>query len=80
MANDFLMDELNEKLTDYRYNMHAEDIAEFLGVCLSTVYKMANRDDFPKLQLPGSRLVVVPKPLFIAWYINNCCTAQKTNE
>lgn len=76
MSNNVLMEELSEKLSNYRYNMHAEDVAEFLGVCLSTVYKMVSRADFPKLQLPGSRLVVIPKSLFIIWYISNCCKTQ----
>lgn len=77
--NEELMQDLNERLAKYPYNMHAENIADFLGICQSTAYKMASTNDFPKLNIPGSRLIVIPKPLFIQWYVNNCVYIE-TNE
>lgn len=51
-------------------NMTVDDVASFLGVSVSTAYKLVKADGFPKLKMPGRRLVIIPKHLFFSWYQN----------
>ena len=57
-----------QRINDLPINMTVEDVARFLGVSASTAYKVVKQDGFPKLRIPGRRLVIVPKHLFFDWY------------
>ena len=63
---------LEEQLEALPFNMSAKDVAEFLKIGLSTAYKLIDSEDFPKLSMPGSRLIRIPKHLFIDWYKRQC--------
>ena len=63
-------DELMEKMNDLPINMTVSDVADFLGICSTTAYKLVNQKDFPKLQMPGIKRVVIPKTKFLDWYLH----------
>ena len=79
-GNTFLMDIQEqralvlEQLQCYPFNMQPKDVAEFLNLSLSSVYKLINDDNVPILNLIGRRLKIIPKAKFVDWYI------EKTNK
>jgi len=66
----------NEQFNELPINMTVDDVAKFLGVSQSTAYKVVKQDSFPKLRIPGRRLVIVPKHLFLTWYADCSCPAN----
>ena len=46
------------------------DIARFLGVGRSTAYKLVHSEGFPAVRLPGCKRLIVPKKLFLDWYVS----------
>lgn len=46
------------------------DIARFLGVSRTTAYKLIHSEGFPAIQLPGFKRLIVPKKLFLDWYVS----------
>jgi len=79
--NDFLMgEEINENINNLPFNMSVSDLADFLGVCPATAYKITKDENFPKLKIPGRRLVIIPKPLFLEWYRSSCVSASKVDK
>lgn len=47
------------------------DIANFLGVSRTTAYKLVHSEGFPAIQFPGFKRLIVPKKLFLDWFITN---------
>ena len=47
------------------------DVARFLGVGRSTTYKLVHSEGFPAVRFPGCKRLVVPKKLFLDWYVSN---------
>lgn len=68
--------ELLEKINCLPVNMTVHDVADFLGICPATAYKLAALDDFPKVRMNGVKRVVIPKSRFVNWYLSN----GKNNE
>ncbi len=46
------------------------DIARFLGISRTTAYKLIHSEGFPAVQLPGFKRLIVPKKLFLDWYVS----------
>lgn len=44
-----------------------EDVAETLGVAVSTVHEWAARNQMPCRRLPGRRRLFIPREDFLAW-------------
>lgn len=47
------------------------DIARFLGVGRSTAYKLVHSEGFPAVRFPGCKRLIVPKKLFLDWYVSS---------
>ena len=47
------------------------DIANFLGVSRTTAYKLVHSEGFPAIQFPGFKRLIIPKNLFLDWFIAN---------
>lgn len=47
-----------------------------MGVSLSVAYKLLKTTGFPSVELPGSKLILVPKSVFIKWYAAHLCKNQ----
>ena len=75
MEYSVIQDSIIQRINDIPVNMTVEDVARFLGVSASTAYKVIKQDEFPKLRIPGRRLVIIPKHLFFDWYAS--CGGQK---
>ena len=63
---------MEARMKEIPFNMSVKDVADFLEIGLSTAYKLVESDDFPKLKMPGSRLIRIPKHKFIEWYQQQC--------
>lgn len=63
--------ELTEKINNLPLSLTVRDVADFLGICLTSAYKLASQDGFPKVRMPGVKRVVIPKVKFIEWYLKN---------
>lgn len=63
--------EMAEKINSMPYNLHLEDIIEFMGFCESTTRKMTQQPGFPYLKTGVTKLTV-PRPMFLDWYFSNC--------
>lgn len=72
-----IQENIVKRIDDLPINMTVEDVARFLGVSASTAYKMVKQESFPKLRIPGRRLVIVPKHRFFDWYA--ACGGQTEN-
>jgi len=55
-------------LEEYPINMQPKDVAKFLNVSVSKVYGLIKQSDFPVLTMPRSRIHLIPKHKFLAWY------------
>lgn len=62
-------DEFIDRLKDLPLSLTVGDIADLLGVCLTTAYKLVSQEGFPKITLPGVKRVIIPKVRFIQWYM-----------
>jgi len=49
-------------------SLNASDIADYLGISLSTAYKLVKSKGFPVVKLPGIRRVVISRDKFLEWY------------
>ena len=63
--------ELTVKLNDLPLSLTVSDVASFLGICLTTAYKLVAQESFPKVKMPGVKRVVIPKVKFVEWYLNS---------
>lgn len=62
-------DEFIDRLKDLPLSLTVGDIADLLGVCLTTAYKLVSQEGFSKITLPGVKRVIIPKVRFIQWYM-----------
>jgi predicted DNA-binding transcriptional regulator AlpA len=65
--------ELAHKIESYPLCLTVRDISEFLGICLTSAYKLVSDESFPKVQMSGVKRIVIPKTKFIEWYLRNDC-------
>lgn len=52
-------------------SMKVSDIADFMGISMSTAYKLVKSPGFPVIKLPNIRRVVISKSQFLKWYHRN---------
>lgn len=71
-----LMDLVGADLKDYPPTLQAKHISKYTGISLSVVYKLLKTAGFPPVELPGSKLILVPKSVFIKWYAAHLCKNQ----
>ena len=45
------------------------DIADFMGISRSSAYKLVHSKGFPAVRLKGIRRVLIPKKLFLDWFM-----------
>lgn len=62
--------ELARSAADLPIQLTVMDIARFLGVGRSTAYKLVHSEGFPAVRLPGCKRLIVPKKLFLDWYVS----------
>lgn len=61
--------ELVEKdLEEYPLTLQPKHIAKYLGISLSFTYKLFHSGEFPTVNLPQSKYLVIPKSVFTRWY------------
>jgi len=63
--------DMAEKINTMPYNLHLEDIMDFLGFCESTTRKITQQQGFPYIKT-GIAKLTVPRPMFLTWYFSNC--------
>ncbi len=63
--------DMAEKINSMPYNLHLEDLMDFLGFCESTTRKITQQPGFPYIKT-GITKLTVPRPLFLEWYFSNC--------
>ena len=63
--------ELTEMIHSLPMSLAVQDVAKFLGICLTTAYKLVAEDSFPKVKMNGIKRIVIPKSKFIEWYLGN---------
>lgn len=68
--------EMTEKINSMPYNLHLDDLIDFLGFCESTTRKMTQQPGFPRVKTGVTKLTV-PRPLFLHWYYSNCLYGEK---
>ncbi len=56
------------KIEQLPINMSVSDVADFLGLSITSAYKLVQADDFPKLKMTTIRRIIIPKHQFILWY------------
>ena len=57
--------ELAQSAADLPIQLTVMDIAR------STAYKLVHSEGFPAMRLPGCKRLIVPKKLFLDWYVSN---------
>lgn len=61
--------ELVEKdLANYPPTLQPKHLSKYLGVSLSSAYKIFHSGELPTVSLPNSKILVVPKSVFVRWY------------
>lgn len=63
--------DMAEKINSMPYNLHLEDLIDFLGFCESTTRKITQQPGFPYVKT-GITKLTVPRPMFLDWYFSNC--------
>ena len=63
--------ELTERINALPISLTVRDVSEFLGICLTSAYKLVSEDSFPKVQMKGVKRIVIPKTKFVEWYLKN---------
>lgn len=63
--------DMKEKINSLPYNLHLEDLIDFLGFCESTTRKITQQPGFPYIKT-GITKLTVPRPMFLEWYFSNC--------
>lgn len=64
-------DELIQLVESLPLQLTAMDVAHFLGVSRTTAYKLVHSEGFPAVQFPGFKRLIVPKKLFLDWFVTN---------
>jgi len=70
-AEQSAQEELAERICALPISLNVRDISKFLGICLTSAYKLVSDDSFPKVQMTGIKRIVIPKARFIEWYMKN---------
>ena len=60
--------DITEKVRSLPVSMKVSDVAEFLGIALSTAYKLVKSPEFPVVEVPNIRRIVISKEDFLKWY------------
>jgi hypothetical protein len=60
--------DIAERINSLPVSLRVSDIAEFLGIALSTAYKLVKTPGFPVVDIPNIRRFVIPKEHFLNWY------------
>lgn len=73
--------DMAEKINAMPYNLHLEDLIEFLGFCESTTRKITQQPGFPYVRTGISKLTV-PRPYYADkqignLYLEKCISAYK---
>ncbi len=63
--------ELVKQAEELPIQLSVMNIAHFLGISRTSAYKLTHTEGFPSVQLPGFKRLIIPKKLFIDWYIAN---------
>lgn len=63
--------DMADRINSMPYNLHLEDLMDFLGFCESTTRKITQQPGFPYIKT-GITKLTVPRPLFLEWYFSNC--------
>jgi len=61
-------------------SLKVKDIAEFMGIGITTAYKLARSPGFPVVKLPGINRIVISKSGFLDWYFQNSGQTEKLLE
>jgi len=72
--------DIDEKIKQLPASMSVADVADFLGIALSTAYKLANSPDFPIVKIPNVRRIIISKQQFLNWYYQNNPCAEDENH
>lgn len=64
-------DELIQLAENLPLQLTAMDVARFLGVSRTTAYKLVHSEGFPAVHFPGVKRLIVPKKLFLDWFVTN---------
>ncbi len=68
--------DMAEKINAMPYNLHLEDLIDFLGFGESTTRNITQQPGFPVVRT-GIAQLTVPRPLFVEWYFSNCHYRKK---
>lgn len=60
--------DVSKKIDSLPVSMKVADVADFLGIALSTAYKLVNAPGFPRVDIAHIRRTVIPKDRFLQWY------------
>lgn len=63
--------ELVHAAEDLPIQLTVRDVAHFLGIGRSTAYKLVRSEGFPAVRFPGCKRLVIPKKLFLDWYVSH---------
>ena len=64
--------EMMQRINDLPLHMTERNVQDFFeNYCEASIYRLMHRPSFPLLSL-GCRRVIVPRPLFIQWYLCRC--------
>ena len=61
--------ELIQKAAELPVQPTIMDIANFMGTSRSSAYKLVHSEGFPAVHLQGLRRVLIPKKLFLDWFM-----------
>lgn len=75
--NEELMEKLDNDLKKYQTNMDPYDVAEFLGISKTSAYKLFSIKGFPRLKIPGTKRLKVPKYMFRNWYAKQLAITEQ---
>ena len=71
LSKDFYAEEISAKIQELPLSMKVKDVAQFMGIGMTTAYKLARAPGFPVVKLPGINRVIIPKSGFLDWYFQN---------
>ena len=66
---DCAADELMQKASALPIQLTVMDVANFLGISRTSAYKLTHSEGFPAIQLKGFRRLIIPKKLFLDWFV-----------
>jgi len=60
--------DIADKIRVLPVSMKVSDVADFLGIALSTAYKLVKSPEFPIVEIPNIHRIVISKEHFLKWY------------